>query len=124
MDTKGRRGAALLFFVKRVHKKTNCVGRDIPAWHNPAVRALLAGPKCAAIMYRPKKYSDIAEPFSQLSARQQEVIALACDGLSNKQVARKLGVTEGTVKIHLHAIYQKLGVRSRAELMIAVAGRR
>jgi RNA polymerase sigma factor (sigma-70 family) len=74
-------------------------------------------------MYQPKNFSDIAEPFFQLSARQREVIILLCDGLSNKQIGKKLGVSEGTVKIHLHAIYQKLGVRSRTELMIALAGR-
>jgi two-component system, NarL family, nitrate/nitrite response regulator NarL len=75
-------------------------------------------------MYRPKNYSDIAEPFSQLSARQQQVITLVCDGLSNREIAEKLSVTEGTIKIHLHAIYEKLGVRSRTELMIALADRR
>jgi two-component system, NarL family, nitrate/nitrite response regulator NarL len=74
-------------------------------------------------MHRAKNFSDIAEPFSELRARQQEVIALICDGLSNREIADKLGVTEGTVKIHLHAIYQKLGVRSRIELMIALSGR-
>jgi two-component system, NarL family, nitrate/nitrite response regulator NarL len=74
-------------------------------------------------MYTTKNFSDISEPFSELSARQHEVIAFVCDGLSNSEIARKLGVTEGTVKIHLHAIYEKLGVRSRMELMIALADR-
>jgi two-component system nitrate/nitrite response regulator NarL len=75
-------------------------------------------------MYRPKNFSDIAEPFFELSARQQEIIILVCDGLSNKEIDKKLGLTEGTVKIHLHAIYNKLGVRSRIEIMIALADRR
>jgi RNA polymerase sigma factor (sigma-70 family) len=74
-------------------------------------------------MYQPKTLSDIAEPFSELSARQQEIITLVCDGLSNKEIAKSLGVTEGTVKIHLHSIYEQLGVRSRIELMIALANR-
>jgi predicted transcriptional regulator len=43
--------------------------------------------------------------------------------LCNKEIAEKLGVTEGTVKAHLHAIFEKLGVRSRIELMIALSGR-
>ena len=79
---------------------------------------------CAAIMHQAKNFSDIAEPFSQLSARQQQVVTLVCDGLSNRDIAEKLGVTEGTIKIHLHAIYEKLGVLSRIELMIALADRR
>jgi two-component system nitrate/nitrite response regulator NarL len=35
-------------------------------------------------------------------------------------IARKLGATEGTVKIHLHLIYKKLGVGSRTDLMIRI----
>jgi two-component system, NarL family, nitrate/nitrite response regulator NarL len=77
----------------------------------------------AATMHQPKTFSDIAEPFAELSHREQQVIALVCDGISNKEIAEKLGVTEGTVKIHLHSIYEQLGVRSRIELMIALANR-
>jgi two-component system nitrate/nitrite response regulator NarL len=75
-------------------------------------------------MYRHKNFSDIAQPLSELSTREQQVIALVCEGLSNREMAEKLGVTEGTVKGHLHAIYEQLGVRSRIELMIALADRR
>jgi two-component system nitrate/nitrite response regulator NarL len=73
-------------------------------------------------MYRAKNFSDIAETFS-VSDRQQQVITLLCNGLSNREIAEKLGVTEGTIKIHVHAIFEKLGVRSRIELMIALADR-
>jgi DNA-binding NarL/FixJ family response regulator len=38
-------------------------------------------------------------------------------------IARKLGMSEGTVKTHLHAVYEKLGVLSRTQLMIALADR-
>jgi two-component system, NarL family, nitrate/nitrite response regulator NarL len=78
----------------------------------------------AAIMYEPKNFSDFAEPFAELSQREQQVTTLVCDGLSNKEIARKLGVTEGTIKIHLHSIFVRLDVRSRIELMIALADRR
>ena len=37
-------------------------------------------------------------------------------GLRNKQIADQLSITEGTVKIHLHTIFEKLGVSSRVEL--------
>jgi ATP/maltotriose-dependent transcriptional regulator MalT len=61
--------------------------------------------------------------FSALSAREKEVVSLVCDEQSNKEIAPKLGVTEGTVKSHLHAIYDKLHVRSRSELRaLAVRG--
>jgi two-component system, NarL family, nitrate/nitrite response regulator NarL len=72
-------------------------------------------------MHRPRNFSDVAERFAALSDRQQEVATLVCNGLPNKMIARKLGVSEGTVKGHLHAIYERLGVLSRFELMIALA---
>jgi DNA-binding NarL/FixJ family response regulator len=56
--------------------------------------------------------------FFALTAREREVVSLVCDGLSNKMIARKLGITEGTVKVHLHAVYDKLNVRSRIELRV------
>ena len=71
----------------------------------------------------PIKAKDIAIKSDTLSKRQQQVVALVCDGLSNKLIANRLSLTEGTVKFHLHTIYQKLGVHSRIALMIAVADR-
>jgi DNA-binding NarL/FixJ family response regulator len=73
----------------------------------------------AAIMHRPTKASGIGERFAALSRRQQQVVSLVCDGLTNKMIADKLGVNEGTVKPHLHAIYDKLGVQSRIALLVA-----
>jgi DNA-binding NarL/FixJ family response regulator len=70
-----------------------------------------------------KTFSDNAERFAALSHRHQEITSLVSGGLSNKQIAEKLGVTVGTVKSHLHAIYEQLGVRSRFALMIALAHR-
>lgn len=52
-----------------------------------------------------------------LSPRECEVAALIARGLSNKEVARELGVSSGTVKIHVHSIFQKLGARSRYNLI-------
>jgi two-component system nitrate/nitrite response regulator NarL len=58
--------------------------------------------------------------LSALTKRRRQVATLACCGLSNRQIAEKLGVTEGTVKIHLHAIYEKLDIHSRTELTTAL----
>ena len=54
--------------------------------------------------------------LEQLSAREHEIAILISEGLSNKEIARRLLLTEGTVKIHLHNIYSKLEVRNRAAL--------
>jgi DNA-binding CsgD family transcriptional regulator len=51
-----------------------------------------------------------------LTPREREVALLVARGLSNKLVARELGLSTGTVKQHLHRIFQKLGVRSRSAL--------
>jgi DNA-binding NarL/FixJ family response regulator len=53
-----------------------------------------------------------------LTAREYEIATLASAALSNKEIARRLGVTEGTVKVHLHNIYQKADVRNRAALTL------
>ena len=51
-----------------------------------------------------------------LTPRERELVLLATEGLSNKEIARRIGVTEGTVKIHLHNVYQKLGVTNRTAM--------
>lgn len=51
-----------------------------------------------------------------LTDREQEVMLLASEGLSNKQIARHLSVAEGTIKIHLHNVYQKTATGKRADL--------
>ncbi len=53
-----------------------------------------------------------------LTAREVEIVRLIVDGQRNKQIAVTLGITEGTVKVHLHRIYEKLGLDGRVELML------
>lgn len=53
-----------------------------------------------------------------LSAREAEVAAMAARGLRNREIGARLGITEGTVKIHLHNVYDKLRLRTRSELII------
>jgi two-component system, NarL family, nitrate/nitrite response regulator NarL len=51
-----------------------------------------------------------------LTSREREIAILVAEGLSNKQIARRVRISEGTVKIHLHNAYQKLGVVNRTSL--------
>jgi len=51
-----------------------------------------------------------------VTTREREVMLLVAEGLCNKLVARRLAISEGTVKIHLHNIYQKIGVANRTAL--------
>jgi two-component system, NarL family, nitrate/nitrite response regulator NarL len=59
--------------------------------------------------------------LERLTDRQRDVFRLLLSGQSNKEIARSLGVLEGTVKVHVRAIMQKLGVSSRTQVAIAAA---
>ena len=54
----------------------------------------------------------------ELTPRERETAELASSGLSNKQIAQMLGLTEGTVKQHLNNVFAKLGIRSRGHLIL------
>jgi len=53
-----------------------------------------------------------------LTPREVEMVQLVAQGLRNKVIADRLSISEGTVKIHLHNIYEKLGVDGRLELVL------
>ena len=55
-----------------------------------------------------------------LSHRQRQVVGLLAEGLSNKMIAMRLGLVEGTVKTHLAQIFQILGVRNRTSAVMAI----
>jgi DNA-binding NarL/FixJ family response regulator len=59
----------------------------------------------------------------QLTKREAQIVAQLRDGLSNKEIAVRLGVCEDTVKKHLQSVFGKLGVRRRALLMLGKAAR-
>lgn len=53
-----------------------------------------------------------------LAPRERQLVGFVRRGLRNREIAEQLGVTEGTVKVYLHTIFEKLGVNSRTELAI------
>lgn len=55
---------------------------------------------------------------AQLAPRERQLIGFVRQGLRNREIAERLGVTEGTVKTYLHAVFEKLGVSTRTELAI------
>ena len=58
------------------------------------------------------------ETSGVLTAREMELVRLAASGLRNKEIARRLGISQGTVKMHLHNVYRKLGIDSRVSLAV------
>ncbi|MDQ1490793.1 MAG: hypothetical protein QOD57_2924 [Actinomycetota bacterium] len=82
-----------------------------------AIRAAAVGdapldPKAARVLLESRK---AGRPGRQLSAREEEVLRLVAGGLANKQIARKLEITERTVKAHLTNIFGRLGVTDRTQ---------
>jgi two-component system nitrate/nitrite response regulator NarP len=57
-------------------------------------------------------------PGAALSRRERQLVELVAQGLRNRDIAGKLGITEGTVKVYLNAIFDKWGVANRTELAI------
>lgn len=60
--------------------------------------------------------------FATLSRREAAIVDLVAQGLRNREIAAQLGLTEGTVKVYLHRIYEKLEVTNRTELAILTRG--
>jgi DNA-binding NarL/FixJ family response regulator len=54
----------------------------------------------------------------RLTEREREVVVVVSEGKTNKEIGRRLSLAEGTVKVHLHHIYQKLGIANRTALAI------
>jgi DNA-binding NarL/FixJ family response regulator len=64
----------------------------------------------------------LADGTASLTAREREIMNLLAKGLSNKEISEQLFITHKTVKNHLHTVYGKLGVSSRAEATAAWLG--
>ncbi len=94
---------ALLECVRRVHQ-----GHQ---WLDPEV---LSGPVGRIL----RRDSGIRQAAGGLTPREMEVVGLIVEGMRNKEIAERLAISEGTVKLHLHHIYGKLGVDGRLELVV------
>jgi two-component system nitrate/nitrite response regulator NarL len=62
--------------------------------------------------------SEKESPFSGLTPRETEILSLLAEGQSNKMIARNLGISDGTVKLHVKSILRKLNVHSRVEAAV------
>jgi len=67
---------------------------------------------------RPSAAAAAAGRIASLTARERDILALLAEGGSSKQIAARLGLTPGTVRAYLHAIYEKLGVENRTQAAV------
>lgn len=87
----------LLDCVRRVHRG------DRPIESTPATKAVK----------RPGR-----DPVRVLTPRETEIVQMVAQGLRNRMIGERLSISEGTVKIHLHNIYEKVKVNGRLELVL------
>jgi DNA-binding NarL/FixJ family response regulator len=86
-------------------------GRYVPQAHHDLTSRSLREPET--------RRSSMAQPRARLSAREEAVLDLVARGLSNKVIAHRLGMSQGTVKAHIHNIINKLNVHNRTEAAVA-----
>jgi two-component system nitrate/nitrite response regulator NarP len=80
--------------------------QDGERWFDPDVQA------------RSDRLANLGPPLTQ---RERKLVMLVARGMRNRNIAAELGITEGTLKVYLHAIFDKLGVANRTELAIRAA---
>jgi len=87
-----------------------------------AIRLVLHGhlwidPRVAQIMARAVPARGEQTPGAALTEREKRVLEGVCEGLTNRKIAHRMGVSEGTVKAALQALFGKMGVRKRSRLV-------
>ena len=98
----------LIECVRRVHRGEQWIDRDMVAH---ALRTVLDREAAAR------------EVAQMLTPREIEIVTMVAQGLRNRAIAERLSISEGTVKVHLHNIYEKLGVDGRLELVLVAQQR-
>jgi len=84
--------------------------RLLPLLRSPMLRSEL-------ILSREERNAAAAENvLAVLTDREREIMRLVSEGLSNKAIARRLNISHGTIKVHLHHMYQKLEINNRTVL--------
>ncbi len=95
---------ALLECVRKVHAGEQWIDRDA------VTRAL------STVLDREAAEKEASHT---LTPREIEIVRMVAQGLRNRVIAERLSISEGTVKVHLHNIYEKFGVDGRLELLLA-----
>jgi DNA-binding NarL/FixJ family response regulator len=92
------------------------------SWHIASLARVIDQLEEATNVARPNSAAINTGVESQLTQREQQVLGLLVQGLSNRKIARTLRISESTVKNHLHAIFLKLDVTDRTQAIAAILG--
>jgi two-component system, NarL family, nitrate/nitrite response regulator NarL len=103
--------------IERATRGESTVSPEMTAKLAAAFQATLPAPPAAPAAPAP------ADPVDTLSPREREILDAIARGASNKEIARELAIAETTVKIHVQHILRKLGLASRVQAAVLLAGR-
>nr|WP_307790235.1 LuxR C-terminal-related transcriptional regulator [Streptomyces actuosus] len=106
------RDRGFLLFAAEAHAQAAGVHRDPSAARTARTRAVALAGRCQA----PRTPALSALVLGELTARQRQIVTLAADGLSNRQIAERLTLSVRTVGNHLHSAYTRLGGGDRSAL--------
>jgi len=98
----------LLACIRHVHEGGDWIDRDTAS---RAVRVVLEREEASR------------QATETLTPRELEIVRMVAQGLRNRTIAERLSISEGTVKVHLHNIYEKLAVGGRLELVLCAQQR-
>jgi DNA-binding NarL/FixJ family response regulator len=96
-------------------------GEQIAAAVAAAAAGLTVMPADSTAVAAARPAHAIATPAQPLTPREVEVVAMLAEGLGNKVIAARLGISDHTVKSHVASIFAKLGVSTRAEAAVSAA---
>ena len=74
------------------------------------------------VQRKPTEAKSTEPAYGELTEREKEIAALLVEGLTNRQIADHLYISEGTVKNYISAIYDKTGIHDRVKLVVALKG--
>lgn len=122
----GARGYTHAYAVPALLQEVALVVEHGGLWVGPELLQRLVGSTQAALAARrpvadPAQVPSSGKVWASLSAREAEVARAVSEGRSNKEVANLMHISERTVKAHLGAVFEKLGVRDRLQLVLRLA---
>ncbi len=119
----GAKGYCHLYAVPELLREVASVVEQGGLWVGPELVERIVAATRALLARSPAADQLPAPDLSSLSAREAEVAQAVAAGKSNREVAEQLFISERTVKAHLGAVFEKLGVRDRLQLALRLSGR-
>ncbi|HCF2975848.1 LuxR C-terminal-related transcriptional regulator [Pseudomonas aeruginosa] len=113
-----RKGVAQLLELEDDLSVVGEAGSGEEALRLAATGQMTLSPQLTQILAQALRGDDRSKSLDELTERERQILRQIAHGYSNKMIARKLDITEGTVKVHVKRVLHKLGMRSRVEAAV------